>query len=110
MADSMAEATPKPVRKGPNTGRLIHQTLLSLIGAYAFTWGLSAASIAAQVALGVDFHEAETRILLLAFLVFIAVFMWAFACHSLARVWCVLVGGALGFSAIAYALQHFTLT
>jgi hypothetical protein len=46
------------------------------------------------VALGVDFHEAETGVLMLAFLVFLYMFLWAFVAKSLVRVWAVLAGAA----------------
>ena len=41
----------------------------ALFGGYAFTWGFTVLGIASLVALGVGFHEAETGVLILAFLV-----------------------------------------
>jgi hypothetical protein len=78
----------------------------SLLGGYAFTWGFTALGIAGLAALGVDFHEAETGVLLLAFLVFLGVFLWAFAAASLARVWAVLAGGGALMSAAAWGLTQ----
>lgn len=78
----------------------------ALLGGYAFTWGFTAFGIAGLVALGGDYHEAETGVLLLAFLVFLGMFLWSFAAASLTRVWMVLAGGALLMSAAASALQH----
>lgn len=78
----------------------------ALLGGYAFTWGFTAFGIAGLVALGGDYHEAETGVLLLAFLVFLGMFLWSFAAASLTRVWMVLVGGALLMSGLASALQH----
>jgi hypothetical protein len=39
------------------------------------------------VALGVDVHEPETGMVLVAILVFLALFLWAFASPRVARVW-----------------------
>ncbi|MBS3936891.1 MAG: iron uptake protein [Sulfuritalea sp.] len=85
---------------------LIHRLAVALFGGYAFTWGLVAFGVAGLVALGVDFHEAETALLLLAFLVFQPLFLWAFAAASLVRVWAVLGGGAIFMTAAAWGLQR----
>lgn len=78
----------------------------ALLGGYAFTWAFTALGIAVLMALGGDFHEAETALMLLAFLVFLPLFLWAFAAASLARVWTVLGGGALLMTAVAWGLQR----
>lgn len=62
---------------------------------------ICAIGVAGLVALGVDFHEAKTALLLLAFLVFLPLFLWAFAAASLARVWAALGGGAVFMTAAA---------
>lgn len=85
---------------------LIHRLAVALFGGYAFTWGLVAFGVAGLVALGADFHEAETALLLLAFLVFLPLFLWAFAAASLVRVWAVLGGGAVVMTAAAWGLQR----
>lgn len=82
----------------------------ALLGGYAFTWGLITLGLAGLVALGVDFHEAEMVLLLLAFLVFLSLFLWAFAAANLARVSAVLAGGALLMVAAAWGLQRLLLT
>jgi hypothetical protein len=81
----------------------------ALLGGYAFTWGFTALAIAGLVALGVDFHEAETGVLLFAFLVFLGFFLWAFAAASLARVWALLAGGGVLMTAAAWLLQYAIL-
>ena len=86
------------------------RVLAALLGGYALTWGVVAAGVAGMVALGVDCHEAETAMMLLAFVVFVGVFVWAFAAHSLWRLWAVLGGGALAASALAWALQRQLLS
>jgi hypothetical protein len=68
--------------------------------------GVSVFGIAALVALGVDFHEAETGVLIIAFLVFLGMFLWAFAASSLLRVWAVMAGGGIVMTVMAWALQR----
>ena len=57
-----------------------------IFGAYAFTWGFAAAGVAALTGLGVAYHDAEMGVLMLAFLVFLGLFLWSFAAVSIARV------------------------
>ena len=78
-------------------------------GCYGFTWGFTAFGIVGLVALGVDFHEAETAMLILAFLVFLVLFLWAFAARSMIRVWAVFAGGGVSMTAVAWALQRTLL-
>lgn len=82
----------------------------ALLGGYAFTWGFTVLGMAGLTALGVDFHEAETGVLILAFLVFLVLFLWAFAASSMLRVWAVLSGGAALMTAAAWALQRALLS
>ena len=90
----------------PSHLSVINRVSAALFGGYAFTWGFSALCIAGLVALGIDFHEAETAAMLLAFLVYLTLFLWAFAAANLPRVWTVLGGGALLMSAAAWGLQQ----
>jgi len=94
-------------KAGP--GACLPRLLLSLLGSYAFTWGLSAFGIAVLVALGVDFHEAEVAMMLVVFLVFLPLFLWAFASPRQGRVWAVLAGGAALMTASAWGLMRFLL-
>ena len=87
----------------------LHRLAAALFGGYAFTWGFTTLGVTGLVALGIDFHEAETALLLLAFLVFLPLFLWAFAAPSLARVWALLGGGAVLMSAAALGLQQVLL-
>ena len=81
-----------------------------VFGSYAFTWGFAAAAVAALVGLGVAYQDAEMGVLMLAFLVFLGLFLWSFAAASLTRVWAVLAGGsALQFTA-AWVLQRAILS
>ena len=54
-----------------------------IFGAYAFTWGFAAAGVAALTGLGVAYHDAEMGVLMLAFLVFLGLFLWSFAAVSI---------------------------
>lgn len=77
-----------------------------LIGGYVFIWGLTAFGITSMVAMSVDFHEAETGMQMLAFLAFLAVFLWAFITASVTRLWLVLAGGGILMTGAAWALQR----
>jgi hypothetical protein len=81
-----------------------------IFGAYAFTWGFAAAGVAALVGLGVEYHDAEMGVLMLAFLVFLGLFLWSFAAARIARVWAVLAGGAALLFTAAWALQRAILS
>lgn len=89
---------------------VINRIMSALLGGYAFTWGFSSLGIAGLAALGVDFHEAETGVLMLAFLVFLGVFLWAFASSSVARVWAVLAGGGALMTLSAWLIQQSMLS
>lgn len=88
---------------------IINRIAAALVGGYVFTWGFTALGIAGLVALGVNFHEAETGVLLVAFLVFLGLFLWAFATASVLRVWVLLGGGGLLLTTAAWALQRALL-
>ncbi len=81
-----------------------------VFGAYAFTWGLAAAGVAALVGLGVAYHDAEMGMLMLALLVFLGLFLWSFTAASIARIWAVLAGGAALLFTAAWLLQRALLS
>lgn len=81
------------------------RVLAGVFGSYAFTWGFAAAGVAALVGLGVEYHDAEMGVLMLAFLVFLGLFLWTFAARSLLRVWLVLLGGSALLFTAAWAIQ-----
>ncbi len=76
------------------------RVLGSLLGAYVFSWRISALGTVLLVALGVAYDTAHSLFMLLAFLVFLGVFLWAFAAEKLAQVWLVLVGGGTAMSVV----------
>ncbi|NWF46856.1 iron uptake protein [Hydrogenophaga sp. D2P1] len=80
-----------------------------VFGGYAFTWGFAAAGVAALVGLGVEYHDAETGVLMLAFLLFLGLFLWSFTATSLLHVWTVLAGGAALLFTAAWAIQRAIL-
>lgn len=82
-----------------------NRLMAAILGGYAFTWGLTAFGITALVAMGVDFHEAETGLSLIAFLVYLGLFLWTFATASMTRVWLVLAGGAVLMQLAATLIQ-----
>ncbi len=82
-----------------------HLAAASVLGGYAFTWGFAAFCIAALVALGVDFHKAETGVLIVAFLVFLAAFVWSFSVSRITSVWLVLLGGGAAMTGAAWLIQ-----
>lgn len=85
-----------------------NRLMAAILGGYAFTWGLTAFGITALVAMGVDFHEAETGLSLIAFLVYLGLFLWTFATASMTRVWLVVAGGA-GLMQLAATLIQSSL-
>jgi hypothetical protein len=82
---------------------------VALLGGYAFTCGFTALGVAGLVALGVDFHEAETALMLLAFLLFLPLFLWSFASPRQGRVMALLFGGTTLMTAAAWAIQRAVL-
>ncbi len=76
----------------------------SLLGGYAFTWGFTVLGVALLAAVGMTYHEAQTLIYLLAFLLFLVVFCWAFAAARVWTVWVVLAGGGAAMTVMAWLL------
>lgn len=83
---------------------VVSRIAAGLLGGYAFVWGLVTLSLALLVASGMPYGEARTLMMLLAFLVFLIAFCWAFAHASLTRVWMLLAGGGGVMSALAWWL------
>jgi len=80
-----------------------------MLGGYAFTWGFIALVIALLFAARLDFHDAETLGTILGFIVFLVVFLWAFAARSVLRVWLVLAGGGALMAGAAWLVQRALL-
>lgn len=77
----------------------------ALLGGWGFCWGFASLGMAIQSMFDVSFHDAEHGVMLIVFLVYLVVFLWAFAARSLKLVWGVLAGGAALMTAGAWAIQ-----
>lgn len=88
---------------------VFHRVALTLLGSYAFTWAVTAFGMAGLSALGVDFHEAETAMLILAFVVILPVFLWAFSARNLQLVWLFFGAGTSVLLAGAWGIQQLIL-
>lgn len=95
--------------RAPGATEIILRIAAALLGGYAFVWSFVAFGISATSAAGVDFHEAETLFNLLAFALYLGLFLWAFAARRLMVVWVVLAGGALTMTGAAWAIQKAVL-
>ncbi|MBA3597300.1 MAG: iron uptake protein [Methylibium sp.] len=86
--------------------RVVSRIAASLLGGWLFTWGFVALGISLGVAAGMPYHEAQTLLFLLAFLVFLGLFLWAFAAASVVRVWLVLAGGGASMTALSWVVSR----
>lgn len=89
----------------PKPAQIVSRVTASLLGGWAFVWGFVSLAITGQVMLGLPYDQAHAAAMLLAFIVFLAVFCWSFASASLLRVWAVLAGGALLMTGAGWLLQ-----
>ncbi len=79
----------------------------AVFGGYALAWGLIACATPALYGAGMAFHDAEHLAAIVALLVYLVAFCWAFVARSLARVWIVLAGGGAMLAAAGSLIQHF---
>lgn len=84
--------------------------IITIVGSFGFTWGLVALCVVALYAFGMDYHEAELTTTLLAFLVFLSLFLWSFASTRRGRVVALLLGGAAMMTGCAWAIQRALLS
>jgi len=77
----------------------------ALLGGYAFCWGFMALGTAGLYALGLPFHDAEHLSAMLGLLLYLGVFLWAFATRSLWGAWALLAGGGALMAGAASLLQ-----
>jgi hypothetical protein len=90
----------------PSRLHIVNRVAAALLGGYAFVWGFTTLGIALGLAAGMEYGEAQALLYLLAFLVFLGVFCWAFVAASLARVWACLAGGGGVMTALAWLLTR----
>lgn len=86
--------------------QVIARIVVSVLGGWVFVWGCIAAGIALLVASGMPFDEARKLMHLLAFLIYLVAFFWAFAAASLLRAAVVLLGGGAMLCALSYFLTR----
>jgi hypothetical protein len=84
--------------------QVLSRVAASLLGGYVFVWGFITLGVAAGVTLGMRYHDAEHLFYLLAFLVFVVCFCWAFVARRIAWVWTLLGGGGVLMTAAAWLL------
>ena len=87
-----------------NALRITSRVAASLLGGYAFVWGFCALGIALQLMAGVPYGQAQTLVHLLAFVVFLVCFCWAFAVERTVHAWAVLAGGGTLMTGLAWLL------
>jgi hypothetical protein len=92
--------------RGDTAARVAARVAASLLGGWAFTWGFVALGVTLLVAAGMPYGEAQTLLYLLAFLVFLGLFLWSYAAASVRRVWFVLAGGGAAMTAAAWLLAQ----
>ncbi|QPF73252.1 iron uptake protein [Roseateles sp. DAIF2] len=90
----------------PTRLQIVSRVAASLLGGWAFVWGFVTLGVALLLTAGMPFGDARTLVYLLAFLVFLVAFLWAFAAASLARVWAVLAGGGVLMTGLAWLLSQ----
>ena len=84
--------------------RVTARIAAAVLGGYVFVWGFTTLTIATALALGFPYDEAQLFAYLLAFLVFLAAFLWAFATRTALRAWLVLGGGGALMTGLAWLL------
>jgi hypothetical protein len=77
----------------PTASRILLRLALALLGGWFFVRYLLSASIATLVAAGIEYETAWMTGIMLAFVVYLVVLLWAFAAKQVLRVAVVLVGG-----------------
>ena len=78
----------------------------SLLGSYAFVWGLVMLGVALCLQAGMTYSDAIALAALYAFVVFLVTFLWSFAAASAVRVWAVLLGGGALMTAAGWWLTR----
>jgi hypothetical protein len=90
----------------PRPAQVASRVAASLLGSYAFVFGFTTLGTALGVAAGMPYGEAQTLLYLLAFLVFVVCFCWAFVPVSGVRVWSVLMGGGAAMTGAGWLLSQ----
>ncbi len=91
----------------PSRAHVVSRVLASLVGGYAFVWGFTTLTTVAGVLAGMAYEGAQTLAYLVAFLVYLGCFLWAFAASNLFGVWLTLGGGGAALTGAAWLLARF---
>ncbi len=86
----------------PHWFPMVSRVAASLVGGYTIVWGFTTLLIALSLMAGSEYGDARK----LAFLVFLGVFLWAFAAKRLTVVWVVLAGGGAAMTGAAWLLTR----
>ena len=86
--------------------KVVSRIAAAVFGGYAFVWGFTTLLIALALVLRLPYGDAQTTAYLLAFLVFLAVFIWAFSARHVVLVWLVLGGGGALMTTLAWTLTR----
>ena len=84
---------------------VVSRIALGVLGGWAFVWGFVTLGTVLLVGAGVGYHEALNAAYLLAFLLYLTVFCWAFVTRDLPRAWLILAGGAALMTSAAWLLR-----
>jgi hypothetical protein len=85
---------------------VVSRIAAAVLGGYAFVWGFTTLLIALALVLRLPYGDAQTTAYLLAFLVFLAAFLWAFSVRRVLPAWLVLGGGGVAMTTLAWMLTR----
>jgi hypothetical protein len=85
---------------------LVSRIAAAVVGGYAFVWGFTTLLIALALVMGLPYGDAQTTAYLLAFLVFLGAFLWAFSVRRVLVAWLVLGGGGLLMTLLSWSLTR----
>ncbi len=86
--------------------QVVGRVAAGVVGGWFFAWGFVVLGITLLSAAGMGYGDAQMLAFLLAFLLYLTVFLWSFAAASLARVGLVLVGGGALMTALAWLMSR----
>ena len=90
----------------PSGLQIVSRVGAGLVGGWVFVGGFVMLGIASLLHAGLGYADAQTLAYLLAFLVYLGAFCWAFAAASVMRVWLLLAGGGAAMSALGWWLAR----
>lgn len=89
--------------------QLLSRIAAAILGGYAFCWGFIALAHSGLYALGMSFHDAEHLSAILGVLLFLVVFLWAFAARRVGVCWAVLLASGGVMTGAAALIQRALL-